>query len=75
MHRHRQHSTDTPQRNGQSWWGRTWRLAAGLALGLALGTPPAAYAKIFYCGAGDVQCLIDGIHEANADGVVFQMWI
>ena len=41
-------------------------------LGLALTLPHLAQAKIFYCGAaggtGDVKCLIDAIHEANANG-------
>jgi hypothetical protein len=39
-----------------------------LTLGLAFVTPPSAHAKIFHCGAGDVRCLIDAIHKANANG-------
>ena len=33
----------------------------------ALVTPPRAHAKIFHCGAGDVQCLTDAIHKADAN--------
>jgi hypothetical protein len=39
-----------------------------LALGLALTNPSPGQAKTFHCGAGDVQCLIDAIHEANTNG-------
>jgi hypothetical protein len=37
-------------------------------LGLALVTPPPAHAKTFTCDAGDVDCLIAAITEANANG-------
>jgi hypothetical protein len=50
------------------WWCIPWRVAAVLALGLALVPSARAHAKTFHCGAGDVQCLIDAIHEANANG-------
>jgi hypothetical protein len=50
-------------------WGRiTWHVAAVAALGLALALPLTVQAKTFHCGAGDVQCLIDAINEANANG-------
>jgi hypothetical protein len=68
MHGHRHHPTDTQRRNGQHWRRLPWHLAAVLALGLALGPPPRAHAKTFHCSAGDVQCLIDAIHAANANG-------
>jgi hypothetical protein len=50
------------------WWRSPWGVAAAVALGLALTSPHAVQAKTFDCGAGDVQCLIDAIHEANANG-------
>src|SRR5438105_3266184 len=50
------------------WWRITWSVAAVMALGLALALPLAVQAKTFQCGAGDVQCLIDAINEANANG-------
>jgi hypothetical protein len=68
MHAYLPHSTGTQRRDGQGGGRLSWRLAAVLALGLALGPPPYASAKTFPCGAGDVQCLIDAIHEANANG-------
>ena len=37
-------------------------------LGLALARPYVVRAKTFHCSAGDVQCLIDAINEANANG-------
>ena len=40
----------------------------GAALALALVLPLSVQAKTFRCGAGDVQCLIDAINEANANG-------
>jgi hypothetical protein len=50
-------------------WGRNpWRVAAVAALGLALACPFTGQAKTFHCGAGDVQCLIDAIDEANGNG-------
>ena len=56
---------------GARWrcWGRyPWRGAAVTVLGLALALPHLAQAKTLYCDAGDVKCLIDAIHEANANG-------
>jgi hypothetical protein len=38
------------------------------ALGLALALSLPVQAKTFHCRAGDVQCLIDAIHTANANG-------
>jgi hypothetical protein len=49
-------------------WRSLWRVAAGAALVLALALPFPVRAKTFHCGAGDVQCLIDAITEANANG-------
>jgi len=48
-------------------WGRLlWDVAA---LGLALLTVPRlVQAKTFYCDGGNVQCLIDSITAANANG-------
>jgi hypothetical protein len=50
------------------WWHIPWRVAAMIALGLVLTYPHLVRAKTFHCGAGDVQCLIDAINEANANG-------
>ena len=50
------------------WWRSPWRVAAVAALGLALALPLLVQAKTFHCGAGDVQCLIDAINQANANG-------
>jgi len=36
--------------------------------GLALARPAVGLAKPFHCSAGDVQCLIDAINTANANG-------
>jgi hypothetical protein len=48
------------------WWRLLWGVAAlGFAL---LAVPRLVQAKTFSCGAGDVSCLIDAIHEANANG-------
>ena len=68
MHGPLHHPTDTPRRNGHGWWCLTWRLAAVLALGFTLASPSTVQAKTFHCGAGDVQCLIDAIRDANANG-------
>jgi hypothetical protein len=68
MHGRRHHPTDTQQPDNQRWWCLTWRLAAVLTLGLVLTSPSPGQAKTFQCGAGEVQCLIDAIHEANANG-------
>jgi hypothetical protein len=43
-------------------------VAAVLAFGLAIVLPPRAHAATFACGAGNVACLINAIHEANANG-------
>ena len=50
------------------WWRIPWKMAAVVALGLALALPLPVQAKTFHCGAGDVQCLIDAINAANANG-------
>jgi hypothetical protein len=50
------------------WWRIPWRVAVVVALGLALVLPLTGQAKTFQCGAGDVQCLIAAINEANANG-------
>jgi hypothetical protein len=50
------------------WWCSLRRVVAVAALGLALALPLPVWAKTFHCGAGDVQCLIDAINEANANG-------
>ena len=52
----------------QRRWPMTWPVAAVAALGLALALPLSVQAKTFRCGAGDVQCLIDAINDANANG-------
>ena len=49
-------------------WRLPWRVAVVAALGLTLALPLAIQAKTFHCGAGDVQCLIDAINAANANG-------
>jgi hypothetical protein len=49
-------------------WRIPWRVAAVAVLGLALARPAGVQAKIFPCRAGDVQCLIDAITTANANG-------
>src|SRR5207249_11653932 len=50
------------------WWRLPWRVAVVAALGLTLALPLAIQAKTFHCGAGDVQCLINAINAANANG-------
>ena len=40
----------------------------GAALGLILAIGQPVQARTFHCGAGDVQCLIDAINTANANG-------
>ena len=50
------------------WWRLPWRVPMVAALGLALALPLAIQAKTFHCDAGDVQCLIDTINAANANG-------
>jgi hypothetical protein len=52
----------------QRWWPSLWRVAVGAALGLALALPLPVRAKTFHYGVGDVPCLIDAIHDANANG-------
>ena len=52
----------------QRWWHLLWRVVAVIALGLALVPPLRAHAATFTCGAGNVDCLIAAIHEANANG-------
>jgi hypothetical protein len=48
---------------------RGWRWAiAGAALGLTLASAPLVQAMTVRCGAGDVACLINAIHTANANG-------
>ena len=68
MHGRILHPMDTQRRDGQAWWCLPWRLAAVIALGLTLANSSAVQAKTFHCGAGDVQCLIDAINAANANG-------
>jgi hypothetical protein len=68
MHGRRHHPTDTQQQDKQSGGCLTWGIAAVLALGLTLTNPSPGQAKTFHCGAGEVQCLIDALHEANANG-------
>jgi hypothetical protein len=50
------------------WWRRPWAVAVVTALGLALAGPHVSQAKTFHCDAGDVQCLINAITTANANG-------
>src|SRR5262245_38315424 len=52
----------------QHRWRSLWRVAAVAAWGLALALPLQVWAETFHCGAGDVQCLIDAINTANANG-------
>ena len=54
----------------RSKWGDPGlrHVAVVAALGLALASPLPAQAKSFWCGAGDVPCLIAAIHAANANG-------
>src|SRR5215510_6062881 len=50
-------------------WGRlTWRVAVMAVFGLVLARPAVVQTKTFHCGAGDVQCLIDAMTTANANG-------
>ena len=61
----------TPPRRverGRCWWRRPWAVAVVTALGLALAGPHVSQAKTFHCDAGDVQCLIAAINQANANG-------
>jgi hypothetical protein len=51
----------------QRWWLSPWCVAVA-ALGLALALSLPVQAKTFHCRAGDVQCLIDAINQANANG-------
>src|SRR5437867_12865883 len=60
--------TRTAGRRLRGWRLLPWRVPVVAALGLALVLPLAIQAKTFHCGAGDVQCLIDAINEANANG-------
>jgi hypothetical protein len=50
------------------WWRSPCRIAAVIALGFTLVLPLLVHAETFQCGAGDVQCLIDAINAANANG-------
>jgi hypothetical protein len=43
-------------------------VAAVAALGFALALPRTLQATTFHCDAGDIPCLIDAIHVANANG-------
>src|SRR4029453_18093348 len=52
----------------QRWWRSAWGVAAAGGFGLALTSPHAVQATTFDCRAGDVQCLIDAINTANANG-------
>ena len=45
---------------------RRYRLLAVLSLSVLFST--LVQAKTFHCGAGDVQCLIAAMNEANASG-------
>jgi len=69
-----QHETQTLKAHTRTverrlrWWRLSGRVAAMAALGLALALPHTVQAKTFSCRAGDAQCLIDAIHEANANG-------
>src|SRR4029453_19072689 len=47
-------------------WRILWRVAAVAGPGAVLARPAGVQADTFPCGAGDVQCLIDAINEANA---------
>jgi hypothetical protein len=49
-------------------WRRVWCVAALVVLGLTLARPGVVQAKIFWCSAGDVPCLIAAIKAANANG-------
>jgi hypothetical protein len=57
-----------PVERWRRWWCKPWRVAALVVLGLALVSPHAGQATTFDCDAGDVQCLIDAINTANANG-------
>src|SRR5262252_5243489 len=60
-----------PTRTGaRRRWRLTWRVAAMVILGLALARPSVVRAKTFHCSAGDVQCLIAAIKEANTNGTM-----
>jgi len=58
----------TRTREQRQGWRLTWRVAALAVLGLALARPAVVQANTFHCSAGDVQCLIDAINTANANG-------
>jgi hypothetical protein len=70
MHTHSQEHTAPNRPSSPPWWGGPVlrSLALGAALGLALALPLSVQAETFHCGAGDVQCLIDAINQANANG-------
>src|SRR6267142_2931930 len=68
MHARTNHLTGTPRQSRYGWWH--WHLLrsviVAVALGLTLAPPYSVEAKTFYCRAGDVQCFIASITEANA---------
>ena len=66
MEQWQQHTPPIKER--RRWWPLAWQVAAVAALGLALGLPLSVQAETFRCDAGDVQCLIDAINTANANG-------
>jgi parallel beta helix pectate lyase-like protein len=53
---------------GHGGWDLTRSVTAMAVVGLALALPPPVQADTFDCGAGDVQCLIAAINDANANG-------
>jgi len=57
-----------PVERRRRWWRSPCRVAAVIALGFPLVLPLLGQAKTFHCRAGDVQCLIDAINTANANG-------
>src|SRR5215471_13079431 len=68
MHARTQRSIGIPRQDGQDWRCLTGSLAAVIALGFTLASLAPVQARTFQCGAGDVDCLIAAINEANANG-------
>ncbi len=66
MHRWLQSPTRPKRRDRQAWCSLTWSIAAVIACALVVTSR--AHARTFSCGAGDVDCLIDAINEANTNG-------